>query len=170
MKLIKSKKGVALLAALAVAVVAAVGAYAYWTTGGAGSGSATNGTTTDNLVIVGSGAATNGTDNPVSIAPGLTPGGNVVVTYRVFNPNSFSVHVANVITDTIANSADPSHALAPNTCLNSWFSFVQDAAANETIPANSLGVAHTGKLSMSDPDLNQNDCKSAVVTLNLKSN
>jgi hypothetical protein len=166
MKLIKSKKGVALLAALAVAVVTAVGAYAYWTTGGAGSGSATNGTTTDNLVIVGNGTATNGTDNPVTIAGGLTPGGNVAVTYKVYNPNSFSVHVADVVTDSIHNSAEA----ATLACDNSWFSFAEDSAANETIAAHTLGAAHTGKLSMSDPDVNQNGCKSAVVTLNLKSN
>ena len=42
MKLIKSKKGVALLAILAIAAISAVGAYAYWTTTGAGNGSAAN--------------------------------------------------------------------------------------------------------------------------------
>jgi putative ABC transport system permease protein len=45
-KVIKSKKGIALLAALIVAVAAAIGAYAYFTTTGSGTGSAAVGTDT----------------------------------------------------------------------------------------------------------------------------
>jgi hypothetical protein len=47
MKLIKSKKGLAFLATLVVAVVAAVGAYAYFTSTGNGTGSATVGDATN---------------------------------------------------------------------------------------------------------------------------
>src|SRR3954449_10482297 len=46
MKLIKSKKGIALLAILAIAAISAVGAYAYFTNSGAGTGSGTVGTST----------------------------------------------------------------------------------------------------------------------------
>ena len=50
-RFIKSKKGLVLLATLVVAAAASVGAYAYLTTGGSGTGSATDGSTTNNLVI-----------------------------------------------------------------------------------------------------------------------
>ena len=44
MKLIKSKKGMSLLLVIAIAAISAVGALAYWTTTGSGTGSAANGT------------------------------------------------------------------------------------------------------------------------------
>ena len=44
MKVIKSKRGIALLAVLVAAAIAAFGAYAYWTTSGNGTGSASTGT------------------------------------------------------------------------------------------------------------------------------
>ncbi len=47
MKLFKSKKAVALLATLVVAVAASIGAYAYFTSTGTGSGTATVGSATN---------------------------------------------------------------------------------------------------------------------------
>src|SRR5689334_3078440 len=47
---IKSKRGVAFLAAAVVAMTT-IGAYAYWTQGGSGSGTAATGTTTDVTVV-----------------------------------------------------------------------------------------------------------------------
>ncbi len=44
MKFIKTKKGFALLSAVAVIAVSAVGAYAYFTSAGTGTGTATVGT------------------------------------------------------------------------------------------------------------------------------
>ncbi len=67
MKVIKSKRGIALLAVLVVAAIAAFGAYAYWTTTGNGTGSATTGT--DHGVTV----------NQTSPSSGLYPGGSVAL-------------------------------------------------------------------------------------------
>ena len=57
MKRFTSKKGITLLAVMVVAVVSAVGAYAYWTTSGTGSGSAANAATNGNIVLTASWAA-----------------------------------------------------------------------------------------------------------------
>ena len=75
-KFLKSKKGLALLAALVVAVAASVGAYAYWTTTGAGSGSATNAASNGTLVL------------HASFADGLTPGASESVSYSADGPRS----------------------------------------------------------------------------------
>ncbi len=61
-------------------------AYAYWTTGGSGSGSATAGTTTNNLTIASPSVT------------GITPGSSTPVTVTVTNPNSYSVRVDTVST------------------------------------------------------------------------
>src|SRR4051794_33431923 len=71
---IKSKKVIALLATSLVAVVAAVGAYSYFTTSGSGSGSATVGTAT---------ALTVTQTNTIS---GLVPGGGAKpVAFQIVN-------------------------------------------------------------------------------------
>ena len=86
---LKSKKGiVALLAVLAVAI-SAVGAYAYWTTTGAGSGSATN-------------ASSNGTiDLHASFAGGLYPGGSKSVSFTADNAGASNLYVGTITTDSI---------------------------------------------------------------------
>src|SRR5580765_1869164 len=66
MKVIKSRKGIALLAVLVVAAVAAVGAYAYFTSSGAGSGSATVGSTTNDITVS---SVTTGALYPLASAP-----------------------------------------------------------------------------------------------------
>jgi hypothetical protein len=58
MKLIKSKKGVALLGVLVVAAVAAFGAYAYFTSTGSGTGSGSVGTATAWTVTPGAASGT----------------------------------------------------------------------------------------------------------------
>src|SRR5690348_6745347 len=83
MKLIKSKKGIALLAALAVAVVAAVGAYAYFSSTGTGTGSATVGSSTAFVVT-----ETAQSGGPLYPDPSIG-GANVQTnTYTVNNPSA----------------------------------------------------------------------------------
>ena len=50
MKLIKSKKGIALLGVLVIVAISAIGAYAYFTTAGTGTGTAPTGTGTTDIV------------------------------------------------------------------------------------------------------------------------
>ena len=100
----------------------AVGAYAYLTTGGSGSGTATSGSTTNNLVI---GTGTNA-GNPISVATGLLPGQSVAVSYSIYNPNSYSVKVASVSASSIVQSDTTCNA-AP---LVSEFHYVDGGTAN----------------------------------------
>lgn len=163
MTFLKTRKSVALVGAVVAVAIAAVGAYAYWTTGGSGSGTADVGTTTDNLEIVGLGAGLTSATNPVAIDDGLTPAGSVDVDFRIYNPNSYSVYVSDVSQDgAITNDGGAG-------CLTAWFSF-DTVTVNETIAANSFSTQQLGAVDMSDPNVNQDDCKLAELTLTLASN
>jgi hypothetical protein len=158
MKLIKSKKGIALLTMLVVAAVAAFGAYAYWTTTGAGSGSAQNASTNGTLVL------------HASFAPGLTPGASEAVSYSADNGNSSSLQVGTVhAVVSVSNAYDAT--TNPSGCKASDFT-VADVAENQTIPANttsSVALAHDGLITFADTAANQDGCKGATVTLTLSS-
>jgi hypothetical protein len=94
------KRTAVLLAVAAAGVIAAVGAYAYWTTTGTGQGSATTGTDTKWAV----------TTDAATVANSLTPGGpSQTVAYHVKNNNSGvqSLSKVNVQVATSSN-ADPS--------------------------------------------------------------
>lgn len=89
MKFIKSRKGVALLAALVVVAVAAVGAYAYFSATGSGTGSSATPTTIN-------GWAVTGYTDPGTLWPGIPDG---LTTAIVTNPNSNSgpLHLNSVV-------------------------------------------------------------------------
>ncbi len=130
MKFIKSKKGFALLAAFAVAVVAAVGAYAYFTATGNGSSTAATGSgsawTMTNLasgtLYSGESAAISGTvKNPgqgyqglnsvtVSIDTAHIPAGCVAADFSLSVSGDWSSNSTTSATDTLAVVDD----LAPN--------------------------------------------------------
>lgn len=131
----------------AFALLGAISAYAYWTTGGSGSGTATAGTTTDNLTITSPSVA------------GITPGSSTPVTVTVTNPNSYSVHVDTV--STVITTSDVG-------CLPGDFTFPPQVM-NTTIA--SLGTASfTQSLLFADTAANQDPCKGATVTLTYSSN
>jgi hypothetical protein len=138
-----------LIGALAAAFVllGAIGAYAYWTTGGSGSGAATAGTTTNNLTIASPSVT------------GITPGSGTPVTVTLTNPNSYSVHVDTV--STVITTSDVG-------CLPADFTFPAKVM-NTTIAA--LGTASfTQDLVFADTAANQDPCKGATVTLTYSSN
>src|SRR4051794_27095134 len=96
MKIIKSKKGLALLATVVVAGITAVGAVAYWTSSGSGSGTAsTLNPTTAQLVV-----------ENLSAASGLYPGGSQPFTGDIQNNASYSVHVTSLAVDTVTAGED----------------------------------------------------------------
>jgi hypothetical protein len=90
MKVIKSKKGLVLLGVIAVAAIAAIGAYAYFSSTGHGSGSAAVGTST--AFTISSDAYSGGP---------LTPDGGSAtyesVAYRVNNPSSGNQNLNQVV-------------------------------------------------------------------------
>jgi hypothetical protein len=76
------------IAVLAVALLVAAGAAAYFTSTGSGSGSSTTGTAQDFTL------------HPGALSGALFPGGTAVdVKVLVDNPNSFSVHLNGVVLD-----------------------------------------------------------------------
>jgi hypothetical protein len=128
-------------------VLGAIGAYAYWTTGGSGSGTATAGTTTDNLTIASPSVT------------GITPGSSTPVTVTVTNPNSYSVHVDTV--STVITTSDVG-------CLPADFTFPAKVLTTTIAP---LGTASfTQDLVFADTGVSQDPCKGATITLTYSSN
>jgi len=131
---------------VAIALVCAVSAYAYWTAYGSGSGAATATTTTDNLVI---------TSAPVT---GAAPGSSTPVTVTITNPNTYSVGVSTV-------SAVVTTSVAA--CLAADFTF-PDFVLNTTI-AGLGSTSFVQNLDFADTALSQDACKGATVTLTFAS-
>jgi len=152
MKFIKSKKGLVLLATLVVAAAAAIGGYAYFTSTGAGQGSAS----------VGSSGAITLTSNAVS---GLYPGGAAkTVTLNVFNNNAGDEYVG-----TISGSVEDI-TTGPNAgCMGSWFS-VAPVTYNTTVLAGATTHPTTTISMPSDTVDNQNACQGAALTIDWSSN
>ena len=148
MKLLRNRKLVALLATLVLGTTAVAG-YAFWTTSGAGTGSATNAAANGTLVL------------HASFPDGLTPGASKTVSYTADNSNSSSLQVGTVHAVVSTDSA---------TCLAGDFT-VADTIENQTIAAGASGVAlaHDGTIAFADTAANQDGCKGAVVTLTLSS-
>lgn len=141
--LVRSAIGVVIVL---VALVGGVTAYAYWTANGSGAGTATAGTTTDNLTI--SSAA----------VTGLTPGSSTPITVTIANPNTYSVGVSTV--STVVATSDSG-------CLPADFTFA-DKVLNTTIAA--LGsTSFVQSLVFTDTAVNQDACKGATVTLTFSS-
>jgi hypothetical protein len=158
MKLIKSKKGIALLATLVVVAIGAVGAFAYFTSTGAGSGSAAVGTAADNLVVT-------GTADTVE----LTPGGlGSVISFTVANPSDFNQQISNI--HLVSITADAAHSSCVTTVggANPAFTLADVSVGtdgNIAPNATAQALTETGTLSMNDTLVNQDSCKDAALTL-----
>lgn len=145
------RKTLALAVAGGLTVATAGGAYAYWTTTGSGTGSATNASSNGTVVL------------HAAFANGLTPGGSETVTYTADNAGTSSLYVG-TISATV--SIDAGHS----TCLASDFT-IPSTTSNTTVAPGATGVAAgTGTLSFANTAANQDGCKGAIVTLTLASN
>ncbi|KRE72090.1 hypothetical protein [Arthrobacter sp. Soil762] len=146
-----TKKNKVLAAAGAMALVAGGGgaAYAYWTTLGSGSGEATN--------SEGKGKV----DLTAHFAGGLAPGNTVDVVYKADNGTTSSTRVGE-LTANVTTSDD--------LCLSDWFhvsALTDDALVAATSTGTTVG---SGVLEFFDlPDVDQEACKSAVITVNVTS-
>jgi hypothetical protein len=160
-KLITSKKAIAaLLVTFTVVAISAVGAYAYWTKGGTGTGTAT----VADVVNV--------TVNQAPLAPGaLYPGGPPVALHGDFsNTNSSAVQVGQIqasITSVTPRTNPPvPPQQAPNPCTAADFVIAGSATGPFTAPANSEGGSWSGlTIQMVDSNTNQNACKGATVNI-----
>lgn len=146
-------KNKVLAAAGALALVAGGGgaAYAYWTTTGSGSGHATNAAANGEVVL------------HATFADGLTPGNQASVAYTADNAGSTNLQV-NDLTPNVTTS-DPAN------CLASWF-HVTAVSTNTVVAAGATGTAvGSGTLTFNDSGtVNQDACKTAVITVHVTSN
>ncbi|HJW00900.1 MAG TPA: hypothetical protein VJ617_17550 [Arthrobacter sp.] len=147
-----TKKNKVLAAAGALALVAGGGgaAYAYWTTTGSGNGTATN--------SAGGGTVT----LHATFGGGLAPGNNVSVAYTADNSTTSSTQVGAL--SAAVSTSDPAN------CLASWFD-VTAVTSNTTVAAGATGTSvGSGTLTFNDnATVNQDACKSAVVTITVGS-
>ena len=146
MRKLTRKRFIIPLAAIAALAVASV-AFAFFTSSGTGSGTAS----------VGSDAGV--TIDPVTITGTLYPGGPAAsVDFTVNNTSTdTAVHVAKVVVDSIDTPTD---------CPAADFSF-GDVTLNADIAAGDSAPG-SGSLSMANTNVNQDACKSGTVTLHLK--
>lgn len=138
-----------LLPVVAIAAIAVAGvAYAFFTTSGTGSGTATVGTTAG-LTI-----------DPVTITGTLYPGGDATVDFTINNSSSnTAIKVGDVVADT------PAITGLPDGCSASDFTFA-DVPVGQTIAASS-SVNGQGTLHMENTSSNQDACKGASPVLHL---
>ena len=133
--------------ALVATLALAASAWAYFSSTGSGTGSAT----------VGSSAQVSLSSDAVS---GLYPGGaDVPVTVHVANPGSGAEYVG-TISGTVADNGG---------CLGSWFQ-VDPVAYNSDVAANSSGADAPTAVRMLDSGANQDACQGATLTINWSSN
>lgn len=177
-----TKRRITLLVVLAVAAIAAIGAWAYFTANGSGSGTGTVGTSS-NLTLHG---ATVGT---------LYPGTTASISFTVDNPSSGhqqlgTIYLAGVKACTGAGSAwDPSLNGGAGGCSNSGTEqsgcesvdpgnaadanasnfYMADVVENQDVAGNGTGVAATngGTLKMNNLSSSQDSCKNANLYLQL---
>jgi hypothetical protein len=186
---LKSKKGIAALIATLVVAISAVGAYAYWTSTGTGQGTATAGTSANNLYVRGTSATT------------LTPGGPTsTVSFTAKNFANFAqsisnIHLASVKACDVAWTfgSEATYPVPAATCGGTELTSAQcgtiadgsgantpltadfyladvavdpDDVADGNLAANAdRALTSTGTLVMNDTSDNQNPCKSQNLLL-----
>ena len=156
-RLFSTKRGVAISATVAAMLAASIGAYAFFSTTGAGSGSGTVGTSKALVVNQASITYSNaGTDNA------LMPGTSATVSFTVDNPSS-----ANQQLGTISVSSITTDGLHPgcDTATNpTWFSTTTDAVNHDYAPGNGQAVLGTITVTFNDLAVSQDACKGAPLT------
>jgi hypothetical protein len=142
------------IAAICVLVCAA-GAYAYWTQGGTGSGSAVTGT--NEAVTV----------NQTSVVTGLYPGGPAQPISGDFtNGNDSPVRVTSVTVTFGSIEGSPAGCSSADYQINN-----ATATVNAQIPSGDPVGAWSGpSIQMLNSGSNQNGCKNATINLSFSSN
>ena len=155
------------LAALAVAsgiALSATAAFAYWTTNGAGTGTASSASGFANAIVV----------NQTSTISGLVPGGTAQALSGDFaNSNSGSVSVVSVTATVSGTHKIVSGASVPNPgCTAADFDVSAITVDDALVSAGALhDGAWSGTIGMKDREgTNQNACKDAIVDLSFSSN
>jgi hypothetical protein len=146
-----------LVAAGTLFVIAVGGAYAYWTQGGSGTGSATNGTTVGITV------------KQTSVITGMYPGGPAQALSGNFdNANSGPVRVATVtaaLTGVTGSVGTPACTIADFQLNNPVVTVNAEIASG-----NGVGAWSGPSVQLLNSATNQDACKNASVTLGYTSN
>ncbi|HEU4943677.1 MAG TPA: hypothetical protein VFT10_00795 [Solirubrobacterales bacterium] len=155
MRRITTKRALWAVGCVGVLALAA-GAYAYFTSTGSG-------TTT----------ATVGSSSPVTLKGTVTgnlyPGSSSPVALTVDNPSSGNQRVGTVSLEKITADAGHSGCSVVITGGNPDFTMA-DIVVNKTFsPGNNQAVTPSGSLTMNDTGVNQDACQGATLTLTLKS-
>jgi hypothetical protein len=159
-------KSVVVLGATAVVLIAAVAAYAYWTTTGTGDGTAATGTT-EGITV-----------NQTTTLSSLYPGGTVALAGTFGNGNDGSVYVAAVDAE-IESVTGPNIVAVTAPCtaddyqLNGFpVAVAVEVASGDPVGAWGIGLGLSGETSitMLDSSTNQDGCKDATVNLTYSSN
>jgi hypothetical protein len=170
MKFLKSKKGVALVVALAVIGIASVGAYAYFSATGAGQGQGTVGSATA-FVLHGTAAGN------------AYPGASQTVTFTVDNNGGGSEYLAKIhLVSADACSVAWTYPGGTPTCTGTTigtcggtnsalhdFQMADVTVNHEFAPGTGQSVTPTGSLVMNDLNASQDTCQGAYLNLNLTS-
>ena len=152
----RKKKGVAALLAV-VAALAAVGAYAYWTTSGSGTGGATAGTTTGLTVMQ---------DNVVT---GLYPGGSAVGLNGHFVSTNVGNVTVNSVTATVTGVTGAGTDLGQPACTTA--DFVIGGTSGPYVVTNGSGTLWSGlTVKLADGAANQDNCKTASAVITFTAN
>jgi len=142
-----------LLVALVVLLIVAVGgvAFAYWSSGGSGTGSALTGTSTSFTV----------TSTPAT-SPALTPGGpSQSVAFNVANPSTGTQTLTSVVVTVAYADGSP---WSSGNCSAADYALGTPAITYGSI-APSGSVNGTVSLTMNNLASNQDDCKNVTVPL-----
>jgi hypothetical protein len=148
---------VPVIAVVALLVISAV-AYAYWTQGGSGSGTASAGTP--------SAIAINQTGSP----SGLYPGGPTAALAGTFtNPNASAVSISSVTAAVHAFASHTVDAAKPD-CTQADFAIGGTSGAN-VVPAGTAVGSWSGlTVRLLDNGLNQDNCKGVSITIDYTAN
>jgi hypothetical protein len=149
MSMAKFSKKTKIAVLTAALVVGASGtAVAYWSQLGAGTGSASTGTTI--AVVV----------NQTSVITGLYPGGTPVALAGTFNnPNTGPVKVGAVTASVTTTSS-------PGTCLASWYAISGTSTPTSQVLAPGVGGTWSGlNVALLNDVANQDACKNATITI-----
>ena len=151
-KLMKNKRALAVLGAVAVLAVAGI-AVAFWTASGSGSGTGKVATSDGTLTLHG------------VISNELTPGSASPVTFTADNSGTGSVLVGTISS---VVSIDEAHATAG--CEASDFT-INPTIENQTVAGGASGapLSTNGSISMANTAENQDACKGATISLALTS-
>lgn len=154
-----NRRTVVVLAVAAVALMAAIGGYAYWTQGGSGTGSATAG----NTVAI--------TVNQTSVSAGtLYPGGPAEALSGDFdNPNAHAVNISSVTAAVSSISGAGTDAAKP-ACTTADFAIGGTSGATVVPSGTGVGSWSGLNISLLDNGLNQDNCKGATANITYTAN